>query len=652
MAVISPDTFDPLRRYVGVRLQQGVPIVDADENEREDCRKFELRAFLKWFVGDGVPEGNDGFRIEGTSLSNDFMIRSGESGEAQPEGLRRVGRCLVDGLDVMIAQDLKYSDQPLHPSQPGAAARAAAWGVPLLPQLTTPAGIQVLLVYLDVWERLVTPMEDPSLLHPGLGTESCVRLKREWVVRLHDSEASGFEPPPGHSYYVLAHLFRRGGDAFVHPKDVQDKRETGLLMPPTTLIDDTLGVPAYSYRRGEGRPSISLREAINALLRGEMPTTPETTLAPHAAHDAISRGGMFFTPQGNLIATWESGRKGGVPQVFGARWHPVTGSYQLLQLSGDAQKHLQPYALPIHGSEEMLLLYQKWQPDNSSSIFLKRDFFEKLGPSTPETQVALTASTALSSPFAVQFWEYDQVMLFWHHWHQPSQTGSWQFRRYGMSSRSFIGGAVQLSATSAPAPTDTFHFHAASDLNNNLWAAFRTGTTQIQTVYLPAGSNNPTAALSILLGNSGESNAHPYIVTDPQATSWFFWVKGFNQSVGSIQYRRFLGATQAWEGTTATTVPGTETGVNYGPVAVADPDGTIWLFWYRAPSFHSPSRIMYARYSPLTGQWSTPRQIVSAVHSDSSPFVMAGPDSALWLFWQRTNASVGELLYRRIITKL
>ena len=26
MAVITPDTFDPLRRYISVRLQQGVPI--------------------------------------------------------------------------------------------------------------------------------------------------------------------------------------------------------------------------------------------------------------------------------------------------------------------------------------------------------------------------------------------------------------------------------------------------------------------------------------------------------------------------------------------------------------------------------------------------------------------------------------------------
>jgi hypothetical protein len=47
MATMTPSTFDPLLRYVNVRLQQGVPLVDADLNELDDVRKFELRAFLK-----------------------------------------------------------------------------------------------------------------------------------------------------------------------------------------------------------------------------------------------------------------------------------------------------------------------------------------------------------------------------------------------------------------------------------------------------------------------------------------------------------------------------------------------------------------------------------------------------------------------------
>ena len=73
MAVISTSTFDPLARYVNVRMQQGVPIVDADLNELDDIRQFELRAFLKWFVGDGVPDGNDDFldRLLGRASRHD-----------------------------------------------------------------------------------------------------------------------------------------------------------------------------------------------------------------------------------------------------------------------------------------------------------------------------------------------------------------------------------------------------------------------------------------------------------------------------------------------------------------------------------------------------------------------------------------------------
>ena len=63
MGDFSRSTFDQVKHYIGIRLQQGVPLVDADWNELEDIRRFEVQAFLKWFVGDGVPAGNDGFRI-------------------------------------------------------------------------------------------------------------------------------------------------------------------------------------------------------------------------------------------------------------------------------------------------------------------------------------------------------------------------------------------------------------------------------------------------------------------------------------------------------------------------------------------------------------------------------------------------------------
>lgn len=52
------------KHYVGVRLQQGVPLLDADWNESEDIRKYEVQEFIRQFIGDCVPDANDGFRIK------------------------------------------------------------------------------------------------------------------------------------------------------------------------------------------------------------------------------------------------------------------------------------------------------------------------------------------------------------------------------------------------------------------------------------------------------------------------------------------------------------------------------------------------------------------------------------------------------------
>jgi len=51
------------KHYVGVRMQQGVPVLDADWNELEDLRKHEMQSFISNFIGNGVPSNNDGFRI-------------------------------------------------------------------------------------------------------------------------------------------------------------------------------------------------------------------------------------------------------------------------------------------------------------------------------------------------------------------------------------------------------------------------------------------------------------------------------------------------------------------------------------------------------------------------------------------------------------
>lgn len=219
MGNFSRNTFDRLKHYVGVRLQQGVPLIDADWNEQEDIRKFELQAFLKWFAGNGVPNGNDGFRVlAAAGTTNNFDINGG-NGTAPG-----AGRILVEGMDAMLESTMRYSNQPLY-NNPTLAAR---WGVAVIPPLTTPGAAREDLVYIDVWEREVDSSEDSNLINPAIGIESCVRLRREWAVRVAQSAVSLPAAPVGHGYYPLARIKRPAGNAAILAAHIEDLRSVGI----------------------------------------------------------------------------------------------------------------------------------------------------------------------------------------------------------------------------------------------------------------------------------------------------------------------------------------------------------------------------------------------------------------------------------------
>jgi 6-pyruvoyl-tetrahydropterin synthase len=240
MGNFSSDTFDKLKHYVGVRLQQGVPLVDADWNEQEDIRRYELQAFLKWFVGNGVPEGNDGFCIlpvtDGTA--NDFIIKGGDD--------KGAGRCLVEGWDVINERDRRYTKQPLYKYK---KYLTDEWDVDSLNKLEPPKKENTTrtdTVYLDVWEREVNAFEDKDLFNRdiGVGVETCVRLKREWVVRVAQGtrETKLDAPPTGHVYYPLATLERGANEAAID--QIKDLRRTGVAVSPEeiTIKDGNVGI--------------------------------------------------------------------------------------------------------------------------------------------------------------------------------------------------------------------------------------------------------------------------------------------------------------------------------------------------------------------------------------------------------------------------
>lgn len=83
--------------YTSVRFQQGKPILDRELNLAADLAAPQ-RLFQK-YLGNGTPEGSDGFRIDNVDLiAGDFNIKA--------------GRFLVNGYEAVLDEDTTYKEQP------------------------------------------------------------------------------------------------------------------------------------------------------------------------------------------------------------------------------------------------------------------------------------------------------------------------------------------------------------------------------------------------------------------------------------------------------------------------------------------------------------------------------------------------------------
>ena len=193
MGNFSRNTFDPLKNYIGVRLQQGVPVLDADWNELNDVARQELYDTFSVTFTDGIQPGGSDFDVGRSDQPNDFEVLAGAA--------------LIQGRLVRVRKNLRYSTQPWTDPK-----RAARDGVVVIPPLTTPfpegAATRIDIVYLDVWDREIGSDEDASLINPAIGVETCVRLKREAAVRVAEGTTTLPAAPMGHAFLPLA-LLRR-----------------------------------------------------------------------------------------------------------------------------------------------------------------------------------------------------------------------------------------------------------------------------------------------------------------------------------------------------------------------------------------------------------------------------------------------------------
>ena len=234
--------------YVGIHVEQGVPVLDRDLNLLNDLISATVRAVITRYIGNGLPDGSQGFTILGTNTANDFTVQAG----AAPPGV-----CLVNGLEAVIQADMLYS------SQAGAPALST-------PSAADPDPRQDI-VYLDVWLDEVTGTQDAVLLNgDDIGMQTSVRQKTAWAVRV----AEGIPlpaPAADHAFYALAQLARPRGVAEIAAAIVTDLRQSGLTMTAIEqrLADmEALFKPAFDPPPGQFLPQFA-NPGQNVTLHGK-----------------------------------------------------------------------------------------------------------------------------------------------------------------------------------------------------------------------------------------------------------------------------------------------------------------------------------------------------------------------------------------------
>lgn len=653
MAQITPDTFDPLRRFVSVRLQQGVPIVDADWNEKDDVRRFELRAYLKWFVGDGVPFGSDAFRIRALPApeANNVLITAGVPGAPPGEsslmtGLRHLGRCLVEGAEATIQEDIALRAQELHVATPGSAALAAQRGTVQIPEMPVLDG--TVCVYLDLWDRLVRPDEVPALVFIDIGTESCARIRQEWVVR---ARVGGAAPLPGdadfetgHVYYALARITRVAADPVVFPSQIEDVREQRLLTPPATLIDDLLGTTPDRYRRGLDRPALPIRTALNALLRGELPSTADQVIAPDANADFATRAAALTGTE--TLFFWHSNRAAATNQIFGTSWSDTdpggAAANPPVQITALGAQTPALALLPTSPAPSLFLAYQ-----SQNDIRFRRAAAVAGLPAEAETAISAQAEIE-AHPVVLR--TSDIVTTFWH-WNGPGVNDRIRFRRRQYDPTWAEGAAVWLEGETTElspvrpraATAEPWLMHAAADGAGRIWMAFRTFGNNIAVARLTAATGAIETWTDLEL-DSGSSDQQPFVLVDEPARIWVFWRAdgGIFHAVHDLVASTW-GAPSAIPGTTG---PADE---NERPTAVLDQDGGIWLLWSRDDA--GGTDIWTTRRNPGTGGWGTPRQVTASPgDNDFALAFMTG--GAIRLFFRSNRGGQFDSFTKSIITTI
>ena len=231
---ISRKSFRPRENYAGLIWQQGRVELDSERNEDWRIGDRQRRIGMLDLVGHcGYPRTlPDSFQI-GVSLG---ALTIG-AGRMYVDGLLAENHGLPEELGGTVAFDLPHEEErgtdPVpfdqQPWRPGVVAPDPADGRHL--------------VYLDVWRRVVTYLEDPALVEPAVGVDTTGREQTVWQVR-----ALGGMPSDATCESPDENL-----PGWLDATRPSDGRLSSFLIPVDDPEDPCLLPPGAGYRALENR---------------------------------------------------------------------------------------------------------------------------------------------------------------------------------------------------------------------------------------------------------------------------------------------------------------------------------------------------------------------------------------------------------------
>ncbi len=257
-------TFRPHKHYSGVRMQQGRVQLDADWNENLDILLHRIETETLDVIGEcGVPVHDAAFGVVTAfkDIATDeekAWLKKNKFDKLDPGDFYLTrGRAYVDGILVENDLTLPFSQQPYILPKGGGE--------------TEDEGMYLL--YLDVWERHITALEDSYIREVALGgPDTATRMQVIWQARLAQvgklgevvTCADDLHPWPDASTGRLR--------ARTHPEDEPDdpctvppgagykRLENQLYRVEIHDVDANTGAATFKWSRDNGSVAVAIAE--------------------------------------------------------------------------------------------------------------------------------------------------------------------------------------------------------------------------------------------------------------------------------------------------------------------------------------------------------------------------------------------------------